>query len=70
VNDASRSGPRMQDFWPKLNCGQIKLPNFVNPSADSLSKFGHDFRNKWFKTSSYKKVIFAKNVLINKYSLI
>ena len=46
MNGASRPGHRMQDFWPKLNCGQIKLPNFVNPSADSSSKFGHDFRNK------------------------
>jgi hypothetical protein len=24
----------------------MKLPNFVNPSTDSLPKIGHDFSNK------------------------
>jgi hypothetical protein len=38
-------GSKKQGFWSKINCSQMKLPNFVNPSADSLSKIGHDFSN-------------------------
>ena len=39
-------GPKKQGFWPKINCSQMKLPNFVSPSADSLSKIGHGFSKK------------------------
>ena len=39
-------GPKKQGFWPKINCSQMKLPDFVNPSADSPPKIGHDFSNK------------------------
>jgi hypothetical protein len=39
-------GPKKQDFWPIINCNEMKLPNFVNPSADSSPKIGHDFSNK------------------------
>ena len=33
-------GPKKQGFCPKINCSQMKLPNFVSPSADNcgLSK--------------------------------
>ena len=33
-------------LWPKINCSQMKLPNFVSPYADNSSKIGHDFANK------------------------
>jgi hypothetical protein len=39
-------GPQSQGFWPKINCSQMKLPNFVSSSGDSSSKIGHDFSNK------------------------
>ena len=39
-------GPQNQGFWPKINCSQMKLPNFVSSSGDGLSKIGHDFSNK------------------------
>ena len=39
-------GPQNQGFWPKINCSQIKLPNFVSSSGDGLSNIGHDFSNK------------------------
>ena len=39
-------GPKKQGFWPIIECIQIKLPNFVNPSADMSPKIGHDFSNK------------------------
>ena len=31
-------GPKKEGFWPKINCSQMKLPNFVSQSADSSSK--------------------------------
>ena len=39
-------GPQNQGFWPKINCSQMKLPNFVSSSSDGLSKIEHDFSNK------------------------
>ena len=39
-------GPQKQGFWPKINCSQMKLPNFVSPFTDSSSKIGRDFSNK------------------------
>ena len=39
-------GPQNQDFWPKIKCSQMKLPNFVSSSGDGSSKIGHDFNNK------------------------
>ena len=39
-------GPQNQGFWLKINCSQMKLPNFVSSSGDGSSKIGHDFSNK------------------------
>ena len=39
-------GPQNQGFWPKINCSQMKLPNFVSSFGDGSSKIGHDFSNK------------------------
>ena len=32
-------------FWLKINCIQMKLPNFENWSNGDLSKIGHHFSN-------------------------
>ena len=50
----------------------MKLPNFLNPSAESLSKNGHDFSNKVVQELKLlSKSIFIKNVLhiLNEYFL-
>ena len=39
-------GPQNQGFWPKINCSQMKLPNFVSSFGDGLLNIGHDFSNK------------------------
>ena len=39
-------GPQNQVFWPKINCSQMELPNFVSSSGDGSSKIGDDFSNK------------------------
>ena len=39
-------GPQNQGFWPKINCSQMKLSNFVSLSSDGLSNIGYDFSNK------------------------
>ena len=39
-------GPKMQGFWPKIKCNQMKLPNFLKSSADSSPKIGHDVNDK------------------------
>jgi hypothetical protein len=39
-------GPKKQGLWPRINCIQMKLPNFGSPSNDSLSKIGRHFSNK------------------------
>ena len=46
----------------------MKLPNFVKPYADSLSKNGHDFGSKVVKKFKLSKNCFHKNVILNKYS--
>ena len=54
-------GPKKQGFWPKINCSQMKLPNFVSPSADSSSKIGRHFSNK-----AVLKLKLAKNAFYKK----
>ena len=39
-------GPQKQGFWPKINCSQMKLQNFVSSSGDGSSKIGHDFSDE------------------------
>ena len=51
-------GPQNQGFWPKINCSQMKLPNFVSSSGDGSSKIGHDFSNK-----VVQKLTLEKNVI-------
>ena len=35
-----------QGFGPRINCSQMKLPNFGSPSSESSSKIGRHFSNK------------------------
>ena len=62
-------GPQNQGFWPKINCNQMKLPNFVSSSGDSSSKIGHDFSikvvqklklsiNHFYKKGAHKQLFF------------
>ena len=30
--------PKKQDFWPRINCIQMKIPDFESPSGDSWPK--------------------------------
>ena len=48
-------------FWLKIDCIQMKLPNFENWSNGKLSKIGHHFSNK-----RLLKLILSKNVNNNK----
>ena len=36
-----------QGFWPRINCSQMKLPDFEYPSSDSLSKSANFGLSKW-----------------------
>ena len=38
--------PKKQGFWPRINCSQMKLPNFGSPPGDSSSKIGCHFSNE------------------------
>ena len=59
---ASWLGPKKQDFWPKIDCSQMKLPTFVNPPADSSSKIGHDFIYKVVQKLKSSKNYFHKKM--------
>ena len=73
-------GSQKQGFWPKINCSQMKLPNFVSPSADSSSKIGRHFSNKAVlklklaKNAFYKKgapkLIFFNEIFFRKIRMI
>ena len=34
-------GPKKQGFWLRINCSQMKLPDFESTSGDSSSKRGN-----------------------------
>ena len=54
-------GPKKHSFWPRINCSQIKLPNFGSPSGDSTSKIGHYVSNKVvLKLKSAKNAFYKK----------
>ena len=57
-----RSGTQhRQGFWPRINCSQMKLTNFVSPSTESSSKIGRHFRIK-----AVLKLKLAKNAFYKK----
>ena len=49
-----------QGFWPRINCSQMKLPNFGSPSSNSPSKIGRHFRNKSCSILKLSKNAFYK----------
>ena len=59
-----RSGTlHRQGFWPRINCSQMKLPNFGSPSSDSSSKIGRHFSNNVvLKLKSAKNAFYKKGV--------
>ena len=73
-------GLKKQGFWPRINCSQMKLPNFGSPSDDSSSKIGHHFSNKVVlklksaKNAFYKKgapkLIFFNEIFFRKIRMI
>ena len=57
-------GPKKQGFWPRINCSQMKLPDFESTSGDSLSKIGRHFNNKVvLKLKSAKNAFYKKGAL-------
>ena len=53
-------GPKKKGVWPRINCSQMKLPNFGFP-GDSSSKIGRHFSNKVVsKLKSAKNVFYKK----------
>ena len=40
-------GLKKQGFWSRIDCSQMKLPNFVSPSGDSSSKSANFWLSKW-----------------------
>ena len=56
-------GPKNQGFWPRINCSQMKLPNFESPSGDRSSKIGRHFNDKVvLKLKSAKNAFYKKGV--------
>ena len=54
-----------QGFWPRINCSQMKLPNFESPSGDRLSKVAIlDFQSE-FSMSKIVRIFLKKNSLKN-----
>ena len=39
-------GPKKQGFWPKINCSQMKLPNFVSHALTVCQKLGIILENE------------------------
>ena len=63
-----------QDFWPRINCSQLKLPDFESPSGDSLSKSANFGLSKWiFYVKNHpnlsKKKISLKNINLGAHFL-
>ena len=57
-------GPKKKGFWPRVNCSQMKFPNFGSPSSDSSSKIGCHFSNKVvLKLKSAKNAFYKKGAL-------
>ena len=71
-------GLKKQGFWTKINCSQMKLPNFGSPSSDSLSKIGRHFSykavlklklaNNAFNKKGASKLIFFNEIFFQKDS--
>ncbi len=55
---------KKKGIWQRINCSQMKLPNFESSSSDSSSKIGRHFSNKVvLKLKSAKNVFYKKGAL-------
>ena len=62
--------PRKQGFCPRINCSQMKSPNFGSPFSDSSSKIGRHFSNKVvLKMKSAKNAFYKKRYLNSSMNL-
>ena len=53
---------KKQDFWPRINCIQMKLPDFESPSGDSSPKSANFGLSKWiFYVKNYPSFFFTKS---------
>jgi hypothetical protein len=61
-----------QGFWPRINCSQMKLPDFESPSSDSSSKsanFGLSkiirifLKKKFIEEYQFRRTFFVKSIL-------
>ena len=47
-------GPKKTGFWPRINCSQMKLPDFESPSGDSCQKVPIlDFQSEFSMSKSF-----------------
>ena len=54
-------GPKKLGCWTRINCSQMKLPNFGSPTGDSSSKIGRHYWNKVvLKLKSVKNAFYKK----------
>ena len=58
-------GPKEQGFWPRINCSQMKLPNFESPSGDSSSKSANFGLSKWISYVKNHPNVSKKNSMKN-----
>ena len=57
-----------QSFWPRINCSQIKLPDFESPSGDGLSKSANFGLSKWiFYVKNHLNL--SKKIFMDEYLL-
>ena len=57
---------KKQDFWPRINCIHMKLPDFESPSGDSLPKVPIlDFQSEFSMSKIIR--IFQKKNFIEEY---
>ena len=56
---------KKQGFRQRINCNQMKLPNFGSPSSDSSSKIGCHFSNNVvLKLKSAKNAFYKKDAAV------
>jgi hypothetical protein len=54
-------GPKKQGFWPRINCSQMKLPDFESPSGDSSSKSANFGFQSEFSMSKIIRIFLKKS---------
>jgi hypothetical protein len=63
-------GPKKQGFMPRINCSQMKLPNFGSSSGDSSSKVVSKLKsaeNAFYKKGAPKLQYSSKNFFLERF---